>query len=456
MTTELIPTQALLLQAEYSGIRVEMIYFDHGDSTFSHLSHIITKPKSGEWEGQAWTYETDMSEAAVRFSLYESVYRTDADPLNNLTETLITNEADLFAIRSLINTGLVPPQIGASYNIVSASGDTNTKRYEMPQELPEAYTNNRPEYSEKAEEFLAGLDKSIAGRSGTTEVDLGVADLSEIKRPNGQRYMPRTWDDSTDVQRMRVFREHSLYPFLTGAPGTGKTALAEAAFGDELETVVFTGDTAERDLVGQFIPNPESGKPTGEFTDQGKEILHPEYLWVDGPLTRAMKNGHVLLADEVGLGDPKVLSILYGAMDGRREIVVTANPAVGTVKAEDGFFVVAATNPRAPGANMSEALLSRFLVQFPVTTDYAMASQLDVTIEIVKVARQLGTLYNSNKIGWAPQMREMLAFRDIEKALGTQFAISNLISICPEDDREILVEKLNYVYDGFNMVPSKI
>jgi MoxR-like ATPase len=48
---------------------------------------------------------------------------------------------------------------------------------------------------------------------------------------------------------------------------------------------------------------------------------------------KAAESGGVYFIDEIGLIDPKVLSIVYGLMDGRREITVTANPERGTVKA---------------------------------------------------------------------------------------------------------------------------
>lgn len=258
---------------------------------------------------------------------------------------------------------------------------------------------------------------------------------TEYIRPNGELYYPRMWTGIQDVQVLHLCREHVQYPLFYGPPGTGKTALCEAAFLDTLVTIVMTADTAERDLVGQFIPNPL-------FGTEGQ----PEYVWADGPLLVAMKNGWPLLVDEVGLGDPKVLSVLYGAMDGRREITVNSNPSLGTIKAADGFLVIGATNPNAPGVNLSEALLSRFTVQVEMTTDWNLASTvLKVPEDIVGIAmgmaKEVGTA-----VDWSPNMRELLAYRDLRKVFGESFAIANLIAIAPEEDRLYIQERLSRLY----------
>lgn len=259
-------------------------------------------------------------------------------------------------------------------------------------------------------------------------IDVDVKE-TEFIRPNGEKYFARDWTGMLDVEVLRVARTHMQFPLLYGPPGTGKTAMCEAAFGEDLITMVLSGDTEVRDLVGSYMPNPLFGL----------EEKQAEYIWVDGPLVRAMEEGRPFLADEVGLGDPKVLSILYGAMDGRREILVTDNPKRGLVKAKDGFFVVGSTNPNAPGVNLSEALLSRFTMHVEVTTDWALAvSKLGVPESVAGIAQSLSRALRNNEIAWAPQMRELIAFRDLAKIYGERFAFSNMIALAPEDDREMV------------------
>ena len=265
-----------------------------------------------------------------------------------------------------------------------------------------------------------------------------LAGETSYPRPNGDDYYGRKWGEHADVEVLRKARGDNFYALLYGAPGCGKTAMIEAAFGEELITVLGSGDTEVGDLIGGYVQTPAGG-----------------FEWVDGPLVQAAEEGKVLLIDEIGLVDPKVLAIVYGLMDGRRELTVTANPERGTVKAKDGFYVVAATNPNAPGVRLSEALLSRFSLQAEMTTDWSLAKKLGVPAPAVTAAQNLAKKQSSGEVSWAPQFRELLAFRDVSKSFGTKWAIGNILAQAPEMDRPIVADVFTRVF-GEEAKPAKI
>ena len=60
-----------------------------------------------------------------------------------------------------------------------------------------------------------------------------------------------------DVEALRKLRADGVPALLDGPPGTGKTSLIEAAFGDDLITVAGDGDTTAADLVGEYTQNPD-------------------------------------------------------------------------------------------------------------------------------------------------------------------------------------------------------
>lgn len=262
--------------------------------------------------------------------------------------------------------------------------------------------------------------------------------VEKYARPNGQDYYSRTWGEHTDIEVLRKAREANQYVLLYGAPGTGKTALVEGAFPDDLYTVLGSGDTELSDFIGGYVQT-----PSGAFE------------WVDGALVKSAEQGKVLLIDEIGLIDPKVLSAVYGLMDGRKEISITQNPERGTVKAKDGFFVIGATNPNAPGVRLSEALLSRFTVQVEMTTDWNLAKKLGVPATAVSVAQNLSKKQANGETMWSPQMRELLAFRDLVGIFGTKFAIANLLASAPEIDRPVVADVFTRVF-GEECRPAKI
>lgn len=249
------------------------------------------------------------------------------------------------------------------------------------------------------------------------EAEIGLLTGQEQYKTATGVYIARNWNGHNDVEVLRQARKSDMPTLLYGPPGTGKTQMAMAAFDEELITVLGSGDTEVADMVGSYVQDPEGN-----------------FVWVDGPLIVAAEEGRPLLIDEIGLIDTKVLSILYSLMDGRREYPVTANPERGVVKAKEGFFVVAATNPNAPGIRLSEALLSRFPIQAEVTTDYGIARSLGVHASMIRAAQNLQQRSEFGT-GWAPQMRELLAFRDLSKTFGPTFAAASMIAGVPASQR---------------------
>jgi hypothetical protein len=270
----------------------------------------------------------------------------------------------------------------------------------------------------------------------------------EYIRPNGEIYYARPWGTHTDVAVLRTAREQTerafsgqggspMFALLYGAPGCGKTALVEAAF-PEVYTLMGTGDTEVSDLVGGYVQTPAGG-----------------FEWVDGDLVRAAETGAVYFIDEIGLIDPKVLSIVYGLMDGRRELSVSANPERGKVKAHPNFYVIAATNPNAPGVRLSEALLSRFTVQAEMTTDWDRAREMGVPSALCTGAQNLSKKLVNGEVSWAPQMRELLAFKSNAEVFGTEWAIANILASTPEIDRPVVADVLSRVFPH-EAKPAKI
>jgi nitric oxide reductase NorQ protein len=237
-----------------------------------------------------------------------------------------------------------------------------------------------------------------------------------VTRPNGQLYHPRQLSGLPDVTALRKLRQAGVAALLYGPPGTGKTSVVEAAFPD-LVTVSGDGDTTVADLVGEYTQTPEG-----------------RYVFVHGPLVTAMREGRTLFIDDATLIPPTVLAVVYPAMDGRRQIIIKANGGE-VITAAEGFYVVAGHNPGVHGAVLTDALSSRFSAQIQVSTDYDLATQLKIDRRAVRVARNLATRHQAGEVGWAPQLRELIAFEKIATVLGPMAAASNLVGTAPEPDR---------------------
>ncbi|MGK5680196.1 AAA family ATPase [Actinoplanes sp. URMC 104] len=246
-----------------------------------------------------------------------------------------------------------------------------------------------------------------------------------VTRPGGQLYYQRRLGGDWDITVLHKLRRQKLPVLLYGPPGTGKTAMLEAAFPDLL-TVAGTGDTIVDDFLGSYAPLPGGG-----------------YGFVYGPLVTAMREGRALLVDDATLIPPRVLAVLYPAMDGRGKVTVNTPQGAETVEAADGFYVCGGHNPGVHGAVLTEALASRFTVQIEVTTDWDLARQLGVPAKVVAAAIDCNNDLAAGRISWAPQLRELLGFVKVRDNLGMAAALSNLAGIAPDGCRTEITSALS-------------
>jgi MoxR-like ATPase len=268
----------------------------------------------------------------------------------------------------------------------------------------------------------------IPGATGSSPAPGGTAAArGSVRGPNGQTYHPRFLADLPDVAALRRLRDAGIPALLYGPPGTGKTSLVEAAFLD-LITVAGDGDTTVADFIGEYTQ-----------ADDGR------YEFVHGPLVNAMVEGRCLFIDDATLISPKVLAVVYPALDGRRQIAVKAHKSE-IVTAAPGFYVIAGHNPGVHGAVLTEALASRFAAQIQVSTDYDLARVLKIDPKAVQVARNLATRQVSGEIGWAPQLRELIAYQRIADVLGADAAVANLVGIAPGEDRDVVAAAVAAVF----------
>ncbi|MFN0729448.1 CbbQ/NirQ/NorQ/GpvN family protein [Polaribacter gochangensis] len=132
-------------------------------------------------------------------------------------------------------------------------------------------------------------------------------------------------------KEIEVF-EHSykqkLPILLKGPTGTGKSRFIEFMahqLDKQLITVSCHEETSSTDLIGRYI------------------IKGAETVWLDGPLTIAVKSGAILYLDEIAEARPDVIVAIHSLTDHRRELFIDKLGI--TVKAHEDFMLVASFNP---------------------------------------------------------------------------------------------------------------
>lgn len=122
--------------------------------------------------------------------------------------------------------------------------------------------------------------------------------------------------------------ENRLPLLLKGPTGTGKSRFVEYVAhqaGRKCVTVSCHEETSSTDLIGRYI------------------IKGAETIWIDGPLTKAVRHGHILYLDEVAEARPDVIVAIHSLTDHRRELYI--DKLGETIRAHDDFLLIASFNP---------------------------------------------------------------------------------------------------------------
>ncbi len=139
-----------------------------------------------------------------------------------------------------------------------------------------------------------------------------------------------------EVELFTAAYESKIPVLLKGPTGTGKTRFVEYmayTLGKKLKrkkglpviTVACHEDLTTTDLVGKYLLKGE------------------ETVWMDGPLTTAVKNGGICYLDEIVEARKDTTVIIHPLADHRRILPVDKKGTV--IEADDAFFLVISYNP---------------------------------------------------------------------------------------------------------------
>lgn len=115
---------------------------------------------------------------------------------------------------------------------------------------------------------------------------------------------------------------------LKGPTGCGKTRFVEAMaseLGRDLVTVAGHEDLTSADLVGRYL------------------LKGGETVWVDGPLTRAVREGSIFYLDEIVEARQDTTVVIHPLADHRRQLPIDRLGVV--LEAAPGFSLVISYNP---------------------------------------------------------------------------------------------------------------
>jgi len=172
----------------------------------------------------------------------------------------------------------------------------------------------------------------------------------EIFIPSVDKYFVQ-WGHFSDVKA--IIASNSFYPtYVTGLSGNGKTMMIEQACAKANKhyiRVQITPETDEDDLIGGF------------------RLVNGETVFAEGTVIKAMKQGALLLIDELDRGSNKIMC-LQGVLEGKPVLIKKTGEIVTPA---EGFNVMATANTKGKGSEdgrfiaaniIDEAFLERFTI----------------------------------------------------------------------------------------------
>lgn len=210
---------------------------------------------------------------------------------------------------------------------------------------------------------------------------------------------------------------------LLGSPGSGKTAMAQAAttFANrKVSLLTATPDHTKDSLFLRFV-----GEGNGEPGRGGGPTP-----FVKGVVPQAVSEGDTLIVDEFMLFVDGVKPLFYPLLDGSAYLP-EGNVDGSALEVHPDFRMIVTSNPQVRGASLPEPIASRFAsTTLTVETSASMLRALNIDEAVVGAWEALGSAGL-----WQPQIREVRLADYWLNLDPTQAASAFTPEHCPESQR---------------------
>lgn len=255
-------------------------------------------------------------------------------------------------------------------------------------------------------------------------------DVSSLIPTNSlENYVPRELAGGrNDLEILAYANKVRHNVLISGDTGVGKTHSVSAhaeSMGLPFVSIACNGATNPEQMFGQHVPS-EDGNG---------------FPWVDGLVTTLVRNGGVLLLDEVNFMKPDISAALHPLLDSRRTLTLVENGGE-VIKAHKDFQAVACINPNYEGTRpLNEAFKNRFGIQLEYIYEN---NNEDILIEgrpaLLDFANQLRTARENGTIQTPISTNALMEFCEFVEDLGLEFAISNLVNKFELDEQSAIKE----------------
>jgi hypothetical protein len=152
---------------------------------------------------------------------------------------------------------------------------------------------------------------------------------------------------------------------------------------------------------------------------------------VDSAFVQAMREGWVVMIDEVNSARDVALLSINATLDGRLSLYLAATGE--TVVAQPGFAVLLAYNPGLVGAtDIPDAWHSRFPATLEVTSNWPALGRIGASEQLVAEAMRLDRQRTAGEDGLSrtPQFRDIESLWRMSERVGERAALAFFASAC--------------------------
>jgi len=312
--------------------------------------------------------------------------------------------------------GSVPSRITALYNRVNVVDPALTE-----------YVNDlRRERDSQEEAQFMPTQTSAASEVEETELvstlslRIALATIPPIEQAN--KYVNRKLTgDILDFDLFDYALDNGLTTLIYGPTGPGKTTSIVAWSASRKRRLAAVSGNAALEpsqLIGKYVPDGSGG-----------------FEWIDGPVTDVVRNGGTLILDELNFISPKIYTILYSLLDGRRCLILLDHHGE-TIQAHPDLAIFATMNPDYTGTTpLNFAMRNRFELQVPWDYDDDVESKLITHKSLLVIAKQLRAEASKGDLE-TPVSTNM--FMELEKLIkfNYEFAISNFVAHFDKEEQE--------------------
>lgn len=279
-------------------------------------------------------------------------------------------------------------------------------------------------------------NKLVKTKHKAAAVETSVRLASVPDESVADKYIGRIIHGRTDEQIFEMALKEGMNVLLEGDTGAGKT-LAAMAFAARKRMPFYSVPNNvgidPSQLFGKFVPD-EDGIAVG--------------VWQDGPVTDLVRHGGVLLINEVNFLPPRVATVLFSLLDGRREIALLDHKGE-VIKAHPNLLIIGDMNPDYLGTQpLNDAFRNRFEIQLQWDYDDKVEAALVKSKTLLSFAKNIRKRRRDGDIETPLSTNMMVEFENIAGQLGLAFAMENMVQHFTADDRKAIKEVLKQLETG--------